>query len=451
MRILILGAGATGRTLAVTLSEMDHDLVLVDSDAEALAAVERSADVMTIQGQGSSPVTLEEAGIGKTDLLLAVTNRDEVNILACLYAHAAGVRTKVARIADTDYLAASRWDWSALGLDLLVSQSQECADEIRMILRHPGAVDVVDILEGKILAVGLRVLAESPLAGKTLLEVGQAHAIVTRSRVMALLRRGKLQIPHGNTRLLAGDEVYVALRAADVDPFLDWALPERPSRGRVIVAGGGGIGLALAAALEQEGQGRNVVLIEQDARRSELAASTLHRTLVLRGDASHRETLEEAGLNAGAAFVALTGDDELNIVSCVLAKEMGAAWTVAQVGNPEYAPIIRHMKLLDRVTSPYTTMINVILRFVRGRNVRAATLFQSLPGEILEVELGVASKWAGRALRQVPLPPGAIIPLVQRAREEFIPGGDFVLAAGDRLAVFVEPEIATRVAALLKK
>jgi trk system potassium uptake protein len=141
----------------------------------------------------------------------------------------------------------------------------------------------------------------------------------------------------------------------------------------------------------------------------------------------------------------------LNIVSCVLAKKMGADWTVAQSGKPEYVPIIRHMQLLDRVLSPYATMINVILRFVRGRNVRAATLFQSLPGELLEVEISESSKWRARPLRDVALPGGAIVALVQRGRDVFIPAGDFPLQAADRLAVFAEMDNASRVASLLKK
>lgn len=449
MRILIVGAGATGRTLAVALREMNHDVVMLDKNPEALAKVEALVDVMTCVGQGASPPVLEDAGVGKADMLLAVTHQDEVNILACQYAHTAGVATTVARISNTDFLAPSRWDWKTQGVDLLVSQSEECANELLDILRYPGATDVVDMLGRKILAIGVRVLADSPLAGKTLMELGQAHDLLSRSRIIALLRNERLLIPRGDTRLQTGDDAYVVLHAADVEVFLDWALRDRPQIRRHIIAGGGGVGLTLALKMEKEGL--NVVLIERDDDRAELAAEKMRHGLVLKGDAAKKETLKEAGIGPGTAFTALTGDDELNIVSCVLAKTSGADWTVAQSGKPEYVPIIRHMKLLDRVVSPYATMINVILRFVRGRNVRAATLFQSLPGELLEVDIGARSKWCGRTLRQVPLPDGAIVAMVQRAGDVFIPVGDFDLQAGDRLAVFAELDNASRVATLLKK
>lgn len=449
MRILIIGAGATGRNLAVTLCEMQHDVVLLDRCAAALAAVEAQVDVLTFTGEGSSPVMLEEAGISKTDLVLAVTNQDEVNILACLYAHTSGVRIKVARVANVDYLAPSRWDWKAQGIDLLVSQNEECAREVYDILNHAGAVDILDMLGGRIMSAGLRIDASSPLNGKTLEALGSENHMLDRARFIALLRNERLMIPRGETCLQTGDEAYIVAHATDVDVLLNWAVPDRPMLRRHIIAGGGGVGATLAKRMESSG--REVVLIEPDPDRAENVAEFLHSTLVIKGDASKKETLMECGIGAGSSFTALTGDDELNIVSCVLAKKMGADWTVAQVGKPEYVPIIRHMKLLDRVISPYTTMINVILRFVRGRNVCAATVFQSVPGELLEVELSEKSKWCGRTLKQLPLPSGAVIALVQRNADVYIPGGDFSLEALDRLAVFADLKQVNRVTALLKK
>ncbi len=449
MRILIIGAGATGRTLAVALREMNHDIVLLDRDLDALSRVEALVDVMTVRGEGGSPLALEDAGIAKTDMVLAVTNHDEVNILACIYGRRAGVPTKVARVTNIDYLAPSRWNWQEQGLDLLVSQNEECAREVHAILRHPGAVDVVDILEGRILAVGIRLQESSPMVGKNLEELARTHDILTRTRVIALLRQENLLIPHGETRLLSGDEAYVVLQSEDVDSLLDWAFPERPRIERDIIAGGGGIGLTLAQRMEKDG--RSLTLVERHGDRAELVAEKLNRSMILKGDTATQETLKEAGIGPNTSFTAMTGDDELNIVSCVLAKTMGAAWTVAQVGKPEYVPIIRHMKLLDRVVSPYTTMINVILRFVRGQNVRAATVFQSLPGEMLEFELNENSKWDGYPLRRVPLSDGAVVAIVQRENEVFIPAGDFVLKAGDRLALFTDARNVNRVTSILKK
>ncbi len=449
MRILIIGAGSTGGSLAMTLSAMNHDLVLVDKDESALRELEAELDVMSVVGSGSSPLVLEETGLAKTDIVLAVTSQDEVNILACLYAQQAGVKTKVARVRDTDYLASSRWDWRKQGIDLLVSQHEESAREIKEILRFPGAVDIADMLDGRIFAVGVRLNQGSPLVRKKLERLAEDHEILSRSRFIGVMRNQKLLVPSGDTLLREDDEAFVVLHAQDVDVFLNWAHHPRPRFSRHIIAGGGGTGLTLAAMLEQGGD--KTVLIERDIDRAEFVAEHLSKTLVLRGDTSKQDTLQEAGIGKDCAFIAMTGDDELNIVSCIQAKKMGAPWTVAQVGKPEYAPIIRHMRLLDRVISPYTIMINAILRFVRGQNVRAATLFQSLPGELLEMELEDGNKWCGKELRRVPWPKGAIVALVQRGEQLFIPAGDFVLRAGDHLAVFADHKSADQVPAALKK
>ncbi len=449
MRVMIIGAGATGQSLAVTLCEMMHDVVLLDISQPALEAVESKVDILTYCGEGSSPVMLDEAGIDKTDMLLAVTNRDEVNILACMYAHAAGVATKVARVVNVDYIAPSKWNWKAVGIDLLVSQNEECAHEVQDILRYPGASDVVDMLGGKILSLGIRIEQDSPLLEHSLAELGGELEILSRARFIAVLRDDKLLIPHGDTALRVGDEAYVVTHLADADALLTWALPSRPRITRDIIAGGGGTGATLAKRMELDGH--DVVLVEPDAERAEKVADELIRTLVLKGDASKQEILAECGIGPGASFTAATGDDELNIVSCVLAKKMGASWTVAHVGKSEYVPIIRHMKLLDRVVSPYSSMINVIMRFVRGRNVRAATAFQFLSAELLEMDLPGSSKWCGYSLRKLPLPDGAVVALVQRNGEVIIPGGDFVLQGGDRLAIFTELKCVDRVVAMFKK
>lgn len=449
MRILIIGAGATGRNLAVKLCGMKHDVVLLDRQTLALTAVESSVDVLTFCGHGSSPVMLDKAGIDKTDMVLAVTNQDEVNILACLYAHQAGVSTKVARVSNTAYMAESRWNWKDAGIDLLVSQNEECSHEVDSMLSYPGTLDVVDMLGGRILSIGIKIGRESPLCDKLLEELGNQYALLRRVRFIALLRKEKLLVPRGETRLCEGDDAYLVAHVSDVNELLDWALPGRPLLKRDIIAGGGGVGATLAKRRELSGS--DVVLIEPDIGRAEVVADSLSRSLVLKGDVSNKETLDECGISADVSFSAVTGDDELNIVSCVLAKKMGAGWTVAQVGKPEYVPIISHMQLLDRVVSPYATMINVILRFVRGRNVHAATVFQSLPGELLELDLPESSKWCGRPLRKFPLPGKAVVALVQRGTEVFIPGGDFAFAAKDRLAVFTELKSANRIAALFKK
>lgn len=450
MRIVIIGAGTTGRNLVSILSDLRHDVVLVDRDAVALAELESTYDLLTVQGDASKPETLEKASIDKADLLLAVTSEDAVNILACIYAKAAGVPHKVARVTHAENDGCVRWNLQSLGVDLLVSQNDECARELFDVLMHPGALEVLDLLDAKVYAVGARVAEDSALTGVTLSSLGEAFSLLSDIRFIAMVRDGRMTIPRGDTQFRVGDEVYVVLRPEDASMFLDWVYPSRPTLSHTVLGGGGALGLTLARRLETHSR-HQVVVLEKNKQRADACAERLNRTQVLCGDASKREMLEEAGIGSNAAFTAVTGDDELNIVSCVLAKTMGAAWTVAQVSKPEYVPIIRHMRLLDRVVSPYLSMINAILHYVRGRNVHAASLFQQLPGELLDVVVSERNPWQGKTLREIKSPPGAIIAMVQRDQSAYIPTGAFRLGRGDRLLMFAEPKAVERVAAIFQK
>lgn len=450
MRIVIIGAGTTGRNLAGILTGMKHDLVLVDRDADKLAEIEAEFDILTVLGDGAQPAVLEKAGIAGSDMLLAVTGRDETNILACIYAKAAKVPRKVARVLHTGDAGKQRWNLEQLGVDLLVSQNDESARDFFDILAHPGALETLTLLDTRMLAIGARVAPDSDLTGVALSSLGEAFALLSNIRFIALLRQGKLVIPRGDTVFREGDEVYVVLPPENADDFLDWVCPSRPVINRTILAGGGDLGLSLARLLEKNSR-QEVVLIERDGRRAEYCAKTLDRTRVLCGDAGKREMLEEAGIGPGSAYAAVTGEDELNIVSCVLAKTMEASWTVAQVSKPEYVPIIRHMRLLDRVASPYLSMINAILHHMREGNTYAASLLQQLPGELLNVVLSGKNSWTGRSLSDTPPLPGAVVAMVQRDSAAYIPTGKFVLEKGDRLLLFVEPGAGARVASLFKE
>jgi len=449
MRIVIVGAGAAGQNLAGRLCEMHHDVVVIDRHPESLQRITLEMDALTIEGEGASPAVLDEAEIGKAELIVAVTDRDEVNILSCMYARKVGVKHTVARIAEKSYLSSRHLDLQALGVDRAINHKEECAREIFDVLRLPGTLEVAQLLEGKINAIGARTPSHSPVLDAPL-KAFSNEPWFQRIRFIGLVRNRELSIPHGETQLRAGDEVYFALRPEDAEAFLDWMFAGHRSHSeKVVIAGCGDLGLSLALRLEQTSL--ETVLIEQDRKRAEVCSEVLDHSLVINGNASDRSTLKEIGIKANAAFVATTGDDELNIVSCVLAKELGANFTIAQINKAEYVPIINNLSLLDCVVSPHLSMIRAILRFVRGKNVRDVAFFSKLPGELLEVAISSESRWGGLSLRDVNLPKGAIVAAVQRGSDGFVPTGELTLLKNDRLVIYCLPATIGKLRSLFRK
>jgi len=449
MRIIIIGAGNAGRHIAETMCELNHDVVLVDNRSEPLAEVDAHLDILTLQGPGACPTTLEQAGIEQADLLVAVTDRDTVNILACAYAHAAQVKNKVARVVNPAFTdKSSRLNLRELGVDLVVSHKEECAREIFNILRMPGTLEVVDLLGGRALAVGLKVPTTSPLIRAPLKAFPDAE-LLKKFRFIAAIRGNELIIPGGDTQFMIGDDIYVVMQPNQVGEFIDWACPDHPTFEKVIIGGGGDLGLSLAKRLEQ--LSLQIVLLEDDPDRAEYISGALNRTLVMNADLLDRETLVNAGIVENTAFVAVTGDDENNIISCLLAEKEGVSFTLAQVTKPAYVPIINSLSLLDRAVSPHLSMTNAILHFVRGQHVTRAALLHNLPGELLEIELAANSRWAGKAIREIRIPRDALIATVLRAETVCTATGDLRLNVGDRLVLFSAPKAVEKLEAIFRK
>lgn len=448
MRIVIIGAGNAGRTLAARLGEEKHDIVVIDGDEEKLASVQAQLDIQTIQGSGTDPVILEQAGISKADLLVAVTNRDEVNILACSLANLVGVPMKVARVTSCrPYQTGTRYNLKRLGIDLVVSQKEECAEEIFKILRMPGTTEAVDMLDEKALAVGIRVHMDSPMILQALKRFPNKE-LIDRIRFIAVMRGDEVMIPTGETQFMIGDDVFIVGSLQDVMALIDWASPDHTRFEKIVIAGGGDLGLELARRLEKNGM--NVVLIEKNITRAEYCSEQLDHTTILHGDALNQETLSNADLVQGTAFVAATGDDETNIMICLLGEKSGANFTIAQVAKPDYVPIISRLSLLDRAVSSHVSMINAILHFVRGKNVKAAAILHRLPGELLEVALPPDAKWSGKAIKNIKLPSGMMIATIMRQGELIPATGSVVLDPGDRLVIFALPKAVSKIESMFE-
>ncbi|MBU0678920.1 MAG: Trk system potassium transporter TrkA [Verrucomicrobia bacterium] len=448
MRILIIGAGGAGRRLATRLCGEKHDVVLVDNRDTPLEEVESQLDMLTVRGEGSSPATLEEAHIRKADLLVAVTNRDEVNILAGLFAHSVGVRHIVVRVSNSDYLSSDKsYDLHGMGIDLVVSQKEECARELFNILTMSGTQEVVELMSGGVLALGLMLHTDSPMIRSPLKDLNEPD-ILSKLRFIALMRGDEISIPRGDTQFMIGDHLYFVALPEHAAELLDWVHPERPTFAKVVIAGGGDLGLNLATKLEKVSM--PVTLLESDEERASYVSGVLSRALVLRGDGLEQDTLENCGISERTAFVAVTGEDERNILACLLAEKKGASFTLAQVGRPEYVPVINSSSLLDRAVSANTAMNNAILRFLRGRNIQAAASFSQLPGELLEVIQPAKSKWTGHKVRDIRMPHGSIIGAIKRDGQVRIATGDSELLEGDRLVIFSLRGTANKIEALFR-
>jgi trk system potassium uptake protein TrkA len=449
MRILILGAGDAGQNLAMRVSQEKHDIVIVDNQPGPLQEIQQQLDIQTVLGDAASPRTLSEAGLANADLVVAVTDSDETNILACAFADRAGVRHKVARVSNPDFITGSEaFDIRSVGINLVISQKEECARELYNILRMPGTLEFADLFDGRAFAVGIRVHMDSPLM-MTQLKNFPKPEMLTGIRFIAILRGDELLLPRGETQFMIGDDIYFIGQPDDVKAFIEWACPEHANFAKIVIAGGGDIGLHLARLLETSPS--QTVLVERDAQRAEECSRLLGKTLVIRGDALEQETVDNIGIVSGTAFVALTGSDENNIIICLLGEKEGANFTLAHVSKPEYVPIINNLSLLDRAVSAHTSMINAILHFIRGRNVKAATLLHRLPGELLEIVLPANSRWAKKAVKDLRIPDGVTIGAILREGEVKAATGDLVLQPGDRLVVFALPKAVGKIEALVKK
>lgn len=442
MRIVIIGAGNAGSQLALRLCEEKHSVIMVDADAEALAQAEAGLDILTVCGQGSNPAVLEEAQLDKSDLLIAVTDNDEVNLLSCLLAHSAGVEGKIARVTNPKYINGSpHYDLQKMGIDLVINQKQECAREVYNMLQMPGALEAFDLFAGKVMVVGFSISAMSPLLDRTPAECDRLD-LLQHVRVLAIRRGDELVVPHGNTVFQRSDLVYLVGKRRDISAFFEWVCPDVKPFEKVIIAGGGDLGLMLAKFIENEIE---CVLLEHDEERARYCASELNKTLILRADALTESALEESGLHERTAFVALTGDDEGNIMNCLMAQKKGAAFTVTQIARTDFIPVVEQLYLVNRVVSPYLSTTNAIVHWLRSKNVRAASLLHSLPGELLDVVVSRNGKIHHRTLREIKIPDKAIVATVIRDEEVLTATGDLMLEAGDRVLIFSHPEAVRKI------
>ncbi|MFC3851603.1 Trk system potassium transporter TrkA [Salinispirillum marinum] len=438
MKIVILGAGQVGGSLASTLSHEDNDITLVDTDATRLRELQDRLDIRTVQGLASHPHVLMQAGADDADIIISVTNSDEVNMVACQVAHSLfRTPTKIARIRHPNYLrrADQLFQNSAIPIDVLISPEQVVCDYIQRLIEHPGALQVLDFADGKVQLVAVKAFHGGLLVGQELGYLRQ-HMPNAKTRVAAIFRKDRAILPRGNTIIEADDEVFFIAAKEDIKGVMNELRRKETAYRRIIIAGGGNIGFRLATAIESR---YRLKVLERNTERCAYLSENLNQALVLQGDASDQELLLSENIEDTDIFMALTNDDEANIMSSMLAKRLGARKVMALINNPAYVDLVQGGEI-DVAISPSQATIGTLLAHVRrGDIVNVHSLRRGAAEAIEAVAHGDAasSKVIGKAVEDIDLPEGTTIGAVVRNDEVIIANNRLVIESDDHVILFL--------------
>jgi trk system potassium uptake protein len=437
MRILIIGAGAVGFHLARRLSEEGQDVVVIESDPERARMVADHLDVMTVVGNGASLPVLERAGIDRSNLMMAVTSKDEVNLISCLAGSRLGVRYKVARVSDPDYYGSgSALSSEDLGIDLMINPERECAWETFQLLNSEAATDLAQFADGRLQLIGLRVRPGARIAGKALAELDremEGKPYVT----VAIARGGKVEIARGESRIEAGDQIFIISPSEEMPTIPALAGYEAFKLRRVMIAGGSDEGLYLAQHLEAHGV--DCTILDVDRRRCAELAELLPRTLVLHADATDMELLEMEGIEGIDGFVALTPRDETNMLAGLLAKSQGARKVISLIHRLDYVPLVGRVGI-DAAVSPRLSTVNAILRYTRRGSVTSVATLKGIAAEAIEYVVRPGALAVDQRVRDLDLPRGTVLGAILRGERIILPRGDDHIRVGDKVVTFSMPD-----------
>ncbi len=438
MKILILGAGQVGSSVASHLASEANDITLVDNRADVLSELRDRMDIQTVVGNAAHPNILEQAGIEDTDMLIAVTNTDEVNMVACQVAWTIhNTPTKIARIRSAEYLKHNElFRGHAIPVDVIISPEEIVTNYIFNIIEYPGALQVLDFADGKVVLVGLRAYYGGPLVGHQLSDLPE-HTPGTDTRVAAIYRRGRAIIPMGNTVIEAGDEIFFIAERDDIRVVIRELRKLDKRNKRIIIAGGGNIGKRLAERLEARHQ---VKIIEQNVERAHYLSQSLDKSVVLLGDSADEELLLEENIDSMDVFCSVTNDDEANILSAMLAKRLGTRKTMSLINRPAYVDLMENQEAIDVAISPEQVTIGALLTHVRRGDIVAVHSLRRGAAEAIEIIAhgdSKTSKVVGRTLEEIDLPEGTTIGAVVRGNEVIIAHHDTAIEAGDHVIMFL--------------
>lgn len=438
MNIIILGANQVGSALAETLANEANDITVVDTDAEQLRELRDHVDIGIIIGQPSHPDILEQAGGQDADMIIAVTESDEINMVACRVAYSMfKTPKKICRIRAASYLVSDQLFSKKHGIavDTVISPELIVSKAIGRLLALPGSLQVLDFAEGKVQLVAVKAFYGGPLVGQEIRLIRQ-HMPSVDTRVAAIFRKDRPIIPEGSTVLEAGDEVFFVAAKENIRACVsELRRMDKPYK-RLIIAGGSNIGMRLAESIENDYQ---IKIIEQDPQRCEFLSESLDKTIVLNGEASQQDFLLEENIEDTDVFLALSDDDEANIMSSLLAKRLGAQKVMAMINNPAYVDLVQGGEI-DIAISPQQETIGSLLTHVRRGDVVNVHSLRRGAAEAMEaIAHGdqASSKVVGKEIQDIDLPEGTTIGAIVRGNEVLIAHDNTVVESEDHVILFL--------------
>jgi trk system potassium uptake protein TrkA len=443
MKVIVCGAGQVGFNIARHLALENNDVTVVDQSPELVRRVSDTLDAKGVVGHASHPEVLEEAGIADADMIIAVTYADEVNMVACQVAHSLfDVPTKIARIRQQSYLDpmwANLFSRDHMPIDVIISPEIEVARAVSRRLKVPGAIEMIPLVDDRVKLIGVRCENDCPLVNTPLKQLTQLFPELNIV-IVGLIRNNKPIVPSSEDQMLPGDEVFFVVDSNQVSRAMAAFGHEEKEARRLLIFGGGNIGLFLAQEIERDHQWVKAKIIESDLDRAEQISTQLEKTTVIHGDVLDSEILEEANIAATETVVAVTNDDETNILSSLLAKKYGCQRAITLINTGTYEPLVGSLEI-DVVVSPRNITVSTILQHVRRGRIHSVHTLREGFGELIEAEALETSDLVGKPLRDVKLPSGVLLGAIVRDGEMICPRGSTVVQAKDRVVLFAAAEV----------
>ncbi len=445
MKIIIVGAGEVGFHAAQKLSEENQDVILIDKDPEKIKRITENLDVQAILGSGTSPGTLKASGIMEADMLVAATDSDEANLIACLLARNMNKYIlKMARVRNPEYLQEKElFGRDLLGVDQIINPESAMVETILNLMMVPGASDVINFVDGRIKLIGFTVRSDSPLAGRQLLTLNDLEKGLL---IGAIIRGEKVLIPGGEDMIQADDLVYFVIRSDELNSIFNFIGIKEEELRRVIIIGAGETGTALANALDDTKL--HVKVIERESRRCSSLAEQLKRVIVINGDGTDKDLLQEENVGEMDFMVALTGDEENNVLISLLAKELGVKKTITRIGKLSYIPLVSAIGI-DTVVSPRLSAVRAILQYIRRGKIISVAPLKGEHAEAIEAEALETSDIVDTPIARIKFPRGSLVGAIVRGDEIIIPRGQTLIKGKDRLIIFALRTVIPRLEKLL--
>ena len=442
MKVIVCGAGQVGFNIARHLALENNDVTVIDVEPELINRISDTLDAQGVVGHASNPDVLEQAGIADADMIIAVTYSDEVNMVACQVAHSLfGVPTKIARVRQQSYLQpiyANLFSRDHMPIDVIISPEIEVARAVTRRLELPGAFEMIPLVEGKVKLIGVKCEESCPLIETPLRQLTELFPDLNIV-IIGILRDGKPMVPGPDDSMVAGDEVYFVVDSEQVNRAMAAFGHEEPEARRLLIFGGGNVGLFLAQEVEREHSWVKAKIIEAGRERAEKISGMLQRTTVICGDVLDAEILEEANVANTETVVAVTNDDETNILSSLLAKRYGCQRAITLINKGTYESLISSLGI-DVVVSPRNITVSSILQYVRRGRVHSVHTLREGFGELIEAEALETSDLVGTPLKEVNLPEGVLLGAIVRNGKMICPRGTTVVQAKDRVVLFATEE-----------